>query len=150
MRKVALIVVVLLLVVAVVPAAAKGKPLDVEIVSVETFDPPGGVFNASGSAVPGLICESGTTEVKSWAWHKEWRTASSIKKFTCDDNGGIFYVKLEIKFTDTGTWANWVVVDWAEDPSEYDLSELKGQGRLIGVRDVPPGAITDTYTGQLH
>lgn len=161
MRKVVLIALVLLLVVTVVPAAAKTKPLGVEI-EVTTTIPGGGPFIATGPAVDaGVICGSGDVITRFGALRSPpppLRTLSILNEFACDDGSGSFFIKVEVKFTDDGTTGNWVVLDGTSAHGEIEgdmdgtgaYTELRGRGKLIGFPIVPGVSILDVYSGQLH
>jgi len=147
----------LALVVVTGPVAA-ASPHPVRIVSHVTFNPDGpnfGDFAVSGSAVDdGLICASGTfvdTGIRFAGFQADHsgRTVVQLqvhKTFTCDGEGGTFFVKMQIQADfDTGLETFTWVVQGGTGP----YSNLRGSGSGSTVRDDDGNGNTNTYTGFL-
>lgn len=152
MRKLSsLFVIALILLLTAAPAAASSPPLDVdfEVPTVipeegQTFGP----FTATGPAVDaGLICESGSTiDVFFKVSGFQSQTGinfQDIKRFTCDDGSGEFFVKLQVRLDRKGDNFNWNIVGGT---GAYE--NLHGTGSGIGL-PIPDGVL-DLYDGKLH
>jgi hypothetical protein len=139
------------------PVAA-AAPQQVAIVSHVTFNPDGpnfGDFTATGQAVDGhRLCGSGTfvdTGIR-FAGFQSDRAGRTIvqlqvdKRFTCGDDSGSFFVRMQIRADfDTGFETfTWVVLGGTGD---YD--HLSGRGSGSTVRDGDGNGNTNTYVGFL-
>ena len=126
-------------------------PLSLHIVVEETISefPVSETFSASGSAVPGLICASGTVvEVGGTTPNNSggpFQTFWVTKHFDCL-NGNTFDVEMFVRLdTTTGyTKANWKIVS-----GTGVYQNLKGNGKLVGTPSTTPGDIIDVYDGKV-
>jgi len=127
--------------------SAHPRPLDVEIVVIETIVGPGD-FEATGPAVDyGVMCETGTT-ADTFVAVRPARNHTNLKLeklFTCDDSSGDFFVQLRVKlFPDGTTTAQWNITSGT---GAYET--LTGSGKLVGTPIDPGESIEDVYTGEL-
>jgi hypothetical protein len=129
------------------------QPLDVHIEAPTTIDTTDvDTFTATGPFVDaGGLCPSGdVSEVfvaTSGPPGGTFRNLRIVKHFVCDNGSGTFDVKLNVRLdlTTSYTTASWKVV---EGTGAY--TRLKGNGKLIGIPDVPNTSILDIYDGQMH
>lgn len=101
------------------------------------------LFTASG----GVICESGTVANEHFLVAKRGLKFQVVKRFTCDDGSGEFFVKLEAKlspetFTTTFRW------NVLGGTGAYEGLHGSGSG-FSTLRDPDPGII-DHYSGGFH
>jgi hypothetical protein len=113
------------------------------------------IFSASGSAVPGVICATGTViDLEEGAGtfgapSSPFTIIHAQKRFTCEEKG-TFDVRLVVRLDKvTGnTTASWRIISGTDD-----FVDLQGRGSLVGT---PPGpgeigvSIDDVYNGFVH
>ena len=161
MRKIVLLVAVLALFLVALPIGSAGAtPPEQVMFEGEAFfagpDAGTGFFTATGPAVDsGAMCEGGiVTDVYGKMAPKMGQSPNGfnmqiVKEFTCDDESGTFFIKLQVRITDYPVF-NWVVVGGT---ALYE--DLKGNGDgfgafpLFGLAPEPIG-IWDVYEGGLH
>jgi hypothetical protein len=139
-------------VLAVATPAAAGSPKAVTIVSHVTFNPDGpnfGTFSATGPAVTsGVICAAGTfvdTDIRFAGFQSDrgFVQLQVDKTFTCDDDSGAFFVKMQIQANfDTGI----ETFTWVAKGGTGDYTALRGSGTGSTVPNPPIGNI-NTYEG---
>lgn len=109
----------------------------------------GGPFTASGPAVDeGLICAAGQTVDDSVPHAAGFQSQIGVnvrlvKRFTCADGSGDFWVTLQIRFDARGNNFIWLITDGAD---EY--ARLHGTGSGFGVPT--GGGVLDLYDGTVH
>lgn len=111
-------------------------------------------FAASGPAVDGgLICAAGVVLDDSSAvtgFSPNGFNVHAIKRFTCDDGSGEFFVNLQARIDfKRGITFNWNVLGGT---GAYE--DLHGAGSGVGIAGVPCGdpnsCVLDVYEGRLH
>jgi hypothetical protein len=137
------------------PVAA-ASPQPVSIISPMSFNPDGfnsGTFEASGSAVDaGLICESGTvddTRIIFAGWQSRWGAQIPVRKtFTCDDDSGTFFVKIQVHldFATATESISWVVQGGT---GAYEDLRGSGGGSTVSDGSDPQTGNINTYVGFL-
>jgi hypothetical protein len=144
----------ILLILSATPVFANTPAQDVVFVVPTYFNPDNtsyGPFEATGGAVAaGIICPAGETvdfgipRVTGYENKSGWINIFIIKKFTCDDGSGEFFVQLEVRLDARGDNASWVIIG-----GTGDYEDLHGAGRLVGT--YPEGVdVLDTYTGMVN
>jgi hypothetical protein len=137
-----------------VAVAGNGSPKQVSIVSAMTFNNPNpntGTFTASGAAADsGLICKSGTVlDTGLLFTGYQGRNGFNVqvrKTFTCDDNSGTFFVKLQVH----GEWDGTETFSWVVQGGTGSYGNLRGSGSGSTVPNADPSTgNTNTYTGSL-
>ena len=146
---------ILLLTLPALPVGASSIPLAVNFEVPTEFGPGGtgpsfGPFTATGPAVDaGLICPSGDT-IDIYGRVTGFRSITGInfhivKRFTCDDGSGDFFVKLEVRADRKGDNFNWMIIDGT---GIYENLHGTGQGVGIpadyGVLDLYEGVVLST------
>lgn len=161
MRKIVLLVAVLALFLVALPIASAGAtpPEQVTFEGEAFFAGSGagtGSFTATGPAVDsGAMCEEGiVADVYGKMAPKMGQSPNGfnmqiVKEFTCDDESGTFFIKLQVRITDYPVF-NWVVVG-----GTGDYEDLKGNGDGYGAYPLPIGSpdpigVWDVYEGKLH
>ena len=161
MRKIILLVAVMALFLVALPIASAGAtpPEQITIEGPAFFAGPDagtGSFTATGPAIDsGAMCPGGdVADVYTKAAPKRGQSPNGVnlqivKEFTCDDDSGTFYIKLQVRITDYPTF-NWVVVG-----GTGDYQDLKGNGKGYGAFPLfnggpEPIGVWDVYEGKLH
>ncbi len=148
-----LVVLAVALAVAMAMALPAGAtPPSAVTIEVDTLFAGTGTFTATGPAVDdGVVCATGETfDVfgKVSGMGKKGVNIQVVKEFTCDDDSGSFFVKLQVKVFFAGpvlSSFNWVVT---EGDGAYE--DLHGSGSGDGL---PPNTgfdILDVYEGKMH
>ncbi len=149
----AFVVLATALMVAMALPAGATRPSGVDI-EVETLFGAPSPFAASGPAVDdGLICASGVVIDDFGSVTGLSRNGFNfhgIKRFTCDDGSGEFFVNLQARIDfRKGTTFNWNVIG-----GTGAYVDLHGTGSGEGIPDVPCGilftCVLDLYDGGLH
>jgi hypothetical protein len=147
-----------MMMVAVAAPVGAATPQPLTLVSTTTFNPNGpnyGTFTASGAAVPGLVCASGSfvdTGIQ-FAGYQGIRGTVQLQVFkTYSCPSGDFYVKMEIHANPDGTEA----FTWVIRGGTGDLATLQGSGSgtTVGIFSPPPDSQEtgniNTFTGFVH
>lgn len=107
-----------------------------------------GPFVATGPAVnDGIVCASGDVlDVSSkFAGFTDFGFNIQVQKeFTCDDDSGSFFMKLQVRIDHKGDNFNWVIAG-----GTGDYERLHGAGSGVGINPQPT-TIDDIYDGKLH
>lgn len=143
---------------AVAAPVGAATPQSLTLVSTTTFNPDGpnyGTFTASGAAVPGLVCASGSfvdTGIR-FAGYQSIRGTVQLEVFkTYSCLSGDFFVKMEIHANPDGTEAfTWIVTGGTGGLATLQGS---GSGTTVGIFSPPPdpqetGNI-NTFVGFVH
>ena len=138
----------LMMMVFLVPDVSAAPPLSLHIVVEETIAGGSETFIASGTAVDGLVCETGTVVEVGTVTSNDpggpFQMLWVTKRFDCGD--GTFDMDLVVKLDkNTGqTTAQWKIVG-----GTFAYQNLKGSGKLVGTPSTP-GEIVDVYDGKVH
>ena len=139
---------------AAAPPVAAAPAMPVTIVSHVTFNPDGpnyGDFTASGPAVDaGAMCASGTfvdTGIKFAGYQSPTGQVQLLvtKDFTCDNDRGVFAVKLQINADFVTGYESFA---WVASGTSGSVGSLKGAGTGSTVPNRPIGN-TNTYVGMI-
>jgi hypothetical protein len=147
-----------LMVAAVAAPVGAATPQSLTLVSTTVFNPTGpnyGTFTASGAAVPGLVCASGSfvdTGV-GFAGYQSVRGTIQItvfKTYTCA--AGDFDVKMQIHANPDGTEAfTWVITGGT---GGFATLQGSGSGTTVGIFSPPPDSQEtgniNTFVGFVH
>lgn len=128
-------------------------PLDVSFEVQTTFIDggplSGGPFTASGPAVDaGLVCAAGDTidnDLPQAAGYQSERGANLliVKHFSCTDESGDFWIKLQVRIDARGDSFTWAIVD-----GTGAHERLRGTGSGLGVPT--DYGVLDLYEGGMH
>jgi len=124
------------------------------VFEVPTTIPGGGLptfgpFTATGPAVDDLIvCASGDTrdvfgKTSGFQSQTGGVNIQVVKRFTCGDGSGEFFVKLQVRIDKKGDNFNWNILGGTED-----YEKLHGTGKGIGLP--LPEDVLDLYSGKVH
>jgi len=144
---------VLFLLMLNVPNVFAAKPLALHIEVDEYFvDTTPEPFTASGSAVDdGLVCAAGDVYDVNIDYHGNsngpFTSFKVHKHFICGDSSGTFDIEMNVKLEKASgeTKAQWKII-----AGTGAYAQLKGNGSLIGIPNVPGSIITDYYDGKVH
>jgi hypothetical protein len=123
--------------------------IEVQTSFIEGGQLSGGPFTASGPAVDaGLVCPAGDTidnDVPSAAGYQSERGANLliVKHFSCTDESGDFWIKLQVRLDARGDTFVWVIVDGT---GHYE--RLRGTGSGTGEPTIY--GVLDRYDGGVH
>jgi hypothetical protein len=154
MRRLLVLVVALSVAMALALPAGATPPTDVGFEAEMTIPedgPPFGEFTATGPAVDdGLMCSSGDVaqvfgKASGFQLDKGNVNFQVIHKFTCDDQSGEFFVKLQVRIDQNGNNSQWNIVG-----GTGDYIDLHGGGKAFGLSCTDPCDVLDVYAGGLH
>lgn len=148
---ISIILAVISIFVAVAPVMA-GPPLRVRIEAPTVIGSSPNPFTASGTAVTsGQICPAGEVhDLSNTSFGRpggRFTILRVLKRFDCDDGSGSFKARLIVRLNNRTfrTRAAWRLVG-----GTGDYTDLRGNGRLLGIPIDPGISVLDIYTGQIH